>query len=67
MTTIAVVGAKRGLGAAIARTIGAEGLNIALISHNQEGVDALATNESVTARGYATSVGLLRVTQGATQ
>ncbi len=44
MTTIAIVGAGRGLGAAIARRFGAEGLDIALISRNQERLDALATD-----------------------
>ena len=59
MTTIAIAGAGRGLGAAVARRFGAEGFDIALISRNQERVDALAadlTNEGLSARGYAASV-----------
>jgi NADP-dependent 3-hydroxy acid dehydrogenase YdfG len=59
MTTIAIVGAGRGLGAAVARKFGAEGFDIALISRTQEHVDALAadlTSEGLTARGYAASV-----------
>ncbi len=42
MTTIAIVGAGPGLGAAVARRFGAEGFNIALLARNQGRVDALA-------------------------
>jgi NAD(P)-dependent dehydrogenase (short-subunit alcohol dehydrogenase family) len=35
MTTIAIIGAGRGLGAAVARRFGAEGFTIALIARNQ--------------------------------
>ena len=59
MTTIAIVGAGKGLGAAVARKFGAEGFEIALISRNQERVDQLAADlqaEGLTARGYAASV-----------
>jgi NADP-dependent 3-hydroxy acid dehydrogenase YdfG len=59
MTTIAIVGAGRGLGAAVARRFGAEGFAIALISRNQENVDQLAaglTADGHTARGYAADV-----------
>ncbi len=59
MTTIAIVGAGQGLGAAVARKFGAEGLDVALISRNQERVDQLAADlqaEGLTARGYAASV-----------
>lgn len=59
MTTIAIVGAGRGLGAAIARKFGTEGFDVALISRNQERVDALAADlqaEGVKARGYAANV-----------
>jgi NADP-dependent 3-hydroxy acid dehydrogenase YdfG len=59
MTTIAIVGAGRGLGVAVARKFGAEGFDIALISRSQEHVDALAgdlTSEGLSARGYAASV-----------
>ncbi len=59
MTTIAIIGAGPGLGAAVAGRFGAEGFDIALISRSQERVDALAAglaNEGLTARGYAASV-----------
>ena len=59
MTTIAIIGAGRGLGAAVARTFGAEGFRIALISRNQRNVDQLAadlTADGLTARGYAADV-----------
>jgi short-subunit dehydrogenase len=41
MTTVAIVGAGRGLGAAAAR-FGRQGFDIALLSRSQENVDALA-------------------------
>lgn len=59
MTTIAIVGAGRGLGAAVARKFGAEGFDIALISRSQQNVDSLAADlseEGLSARGYAASV-----------
>lgn len=59
MTTIAIVGAGRGLGAAVARRFGSEGLDIALVSRSRERLDALAadlTAQGHTARGYAASV-----------
>lgn len=59
MTTIAIVGAGRGLGAAVARRFGSEGFDIALLSRRQERVDALAADlagEGLTARGYAADV-----------
>ncbi len=59
MTTIAIVGAGHGLGAAVARRFGAEGFSVALISRSQEHVDALAielTSDGLTARGYAANV-----------
>ncbi|WP_324276775.1 SDR family NAD(P)-dependent oxidoreductase [Blastococcus brunescens] len=59
MTTIAIVGAGRGLGAAAARRFGREGFHVALLSRSQENVDALAselTAEGLTAHGYATDV-----------
>lgn len=59
MTTIAIIGAGQGLGAAIARKFGSEGLSVALISRNQERLDSLAadlTSEGITARGYAADV-----------
>lgn len=39
MTTIVIVGAGPGLGAAVARRFGAEGFAVGLISRNQERVD----------------------------
>ena len=59
MTTIAIVGAGAGLGAAVARRFGAEGFAVALISRNQEHVDEIArtlVDEGITARGYAANV-----------
>ena len=59
MTTIAIIGAGQGLGAAIARKFGSEGLSVALISRNQERLDSLAadlTSNGITARGYAADV-----------
>ncbi|MGW6930777.1 SDR family NAD(P)-dependent oxidoreductase [Lentzea sp. NPDC054927] len=59
MTTIAVVGAGQGLGAAVARRFGAEGHRVALISRSQERLDALAAalhSDGLTARGYAADV-----------
>jgi NADP-dependent 3-hydroxy acid dehydrogenase YdfG len=59
MTTIAIVGAGPGLGAAVARKFGAEGFAVALISRNQERLDELAGDlkaEGLTARGYAADV-----------
>jgi NADP-dependent 3-hydroxy acid dehydrogenase YdfG len=59
MTTIAIVGAGPGLGAAIARRFGAEGHSIALVSRSQQRLDQLAgdlTDEGHTAHGYAANV-----------
>lgn len=59
MTTIAIVGAGPGLGAAVARTFGAEGLSIALVARSQDRLAALAADleaEGLTARGYAADV-----------
>lgn len=59
MSTIAIVGAGPGLGAAVARRFGSEGLAVALVSRSQERVDALAADlraEGLTARGYAADV-----------
>jgi short-subunit dehydrogenase len=52
MTTIAIVGAGTGLGAAVARRFGAEGFAVALVSRSQEHVDELArilADEGITA------------------
>ena len=42
MTTIAIVGAGPGLGAATARRFASEGLEVALVSRSRERVDTLA-------------------------
>ncbi|MGO4427734.1 SDR family NAD(P)-dependent oxidoreductase, partial [Streptomyces sp. MCAF7] len=42
MSTIAIIGAGPGLGAAVARRFGREGYGIALISRDQDRLDALA-------------------------
>ena len=44
MTTVAIVGAGPGLGAATARRFGSEGFEVALVSRSRERVDALARN-----------------------
>ncbi|MFD5629745.1 SDR family NAD(P)-dependent oxidoreductase [Streptomyces sp. NPDC127072] len=59
MTTIAIIGAGPGLGAAVARRFGREGHEVALISRSRERVDALAADlarAGVTARGFAADV-----------
>jgi NADP-dependent 3-hydroxy acid dehydrogenase YdfG len=59
MTTIAIVGAGAGLGAAVARRFGAEGFAIALLSRTQQRLDQIAeelTAQGHTARGYAANV-----------
>ncbi|MFC8967070.1 SDR family NAD(P)-dependent oxidoreductase [Streptomyces sp. NPDC057094] len=59
MTTIAVIGAGPGLGTAVARRFGREGFGIALVSRDQERVDALAAelaDAGLTARGFAADV-----------
>ena len=59
MTTLAIIGAGKGLGAAVARRFGREGFAVALISRNQERLDALATElegDGVKAQGFAADV-----------
>ncbi|WP_371598768.1 SDR family NAD(P)-dependent oxidoreductase [Streptomyces sp. NBC_00564] len=59
MTTIAIIGAGPGLGAAVARRFGREGHDVALVSRDRERVDALAaglTGAGITARGFAADV-----------
>ena len=59
MTTLAIVGAGSGLGAAVARRFGSEGFAIALISRNQERADGLAATlvgEGLQAKGFAADV-----------
>ncbi|MFC4244985.1 SDR family NAD(P)-dependent oxidoreductase [Gryllotalpicola reticulitermitis] len=56
MTTLAIIGAGRQLGEALARRFGREGFSIALISRSQQHVDALAADleaDGLTAAGYA--------------
>jgi short-subunit dehydrogenase len=59
MTTVAIVGAGPGLGAATARRFAAEGFEIALVSRSRDHVDALAAelaDDGVRARGYVADV-----------
>ncbi|MCP9490864.1 MAG: SDR family NAD(P)-dependent oxidoreductase [Solirubrobacteraceae bacterium MAG38_C4-C5] len=59
MTTIAIIGAGQGLGAAVARRFGSEGFAVGLVSRNQERVDGLAAalaGEGIKARGFAADV-----------
>ena len=59
MTTIAIVGAGTGLGAAVARRFGRQGFDVALVSRTREHLDALAADlggEGVNARGFAADV-----------
>ncbi|RDI01021.1 short subunit dehydrogenase [Curtobacterium sp. AG1037] len=59
MTTIAIVGAGKGLGAAVAERFGREGFAVALISRNQDRLDSLAAQlgeSGVTAKGFAANV-----------
>ena len=58
-TTIAVVGAGTGLGAAVARRFGRAGFAVALVSRGRDRVEALAaalTDEGITAQGFAADV-----------
>jgi short-subunit dehydrogenase len=59
VSTIAIVGAGQGLGAAAARRFGAEGLSVGLISRNQGRLDALAAElaaDGVQAEGFVADV-----------
>jgi short-subunit dehydrogenase len=59
MSTIAVIGAGPGLGAAVARRFGAEGFAVALIARDKSKLDNMAadlSSQGVTARGYAADV-----------
>lgn len=59
MTTIAIVGAGPGLGAAVARRFGAKGFAVGLISRKQERADGLAAqlvSDGVQAKGFAADV-----------
>jgi len=74
MTTLAIIGAGKGLGAAVARRFGREGFAVALISRHQGRVDALAAElegDGVQAKGYAADVrdpdSIAKVLEQATQ
>src|ERR1700712_1534971 len=59
MTTLAIIGAGSGLGAAVARRFGSEGFSVGLISRNQGRLDALADDlagDGVHAQGFAADV-----------
>jgi NADP-dependent 3-hydroxy acid dehydrogenase YdfG len=59
MTTLAIVGAGSGLGAAVARRFAREGFSVALISRSQSRLDDLAAqlrSEGITAKGFAADV-----------
>jgi short-subunit dehydrogenase len=59
MTTIAIVGAGPGLGAAVARRFGREGFAVALFARDRERLDALVRDlagDGVRARGFAADV-----------
>ncbi|MBC7633585.1 SDR family NAD(P)-dependent oxidoreductase [Aeromicrobium sp.] len=59
MTSIAIIGAGKGLGAAVARRFGREGFTVGLISRNQGRLDALAeelAQDGVQAQGFAADV-----------
>lgn len=59
MTTIAIIGAGHGLGAAVARRFAAEGFAVGLVSRSQERVDGLAAtlvSDGVRAQGFAADV-----------
>ncbi|AWW36946.1 dehydrogenase [Streptomyces sp. AS58] len=59
MTTIAVIGAGPGLGAAVARRFGREGHDVALVARDRARLDALAADlagEGITARAFIADV-----------
>ncbi|SNY47110.1 SDR family NAD(P)-dependent oxidoreductase [Paractinoplanes atraurantiacus] len=57
MTTLAIVGAGEGLGAAVARRFGAEGFHVALLARRQDRLDKLGSElKGVNSRGYAADV-----------
>lgn len=59
MTTIAIIGAGPGLGAAVARRFGAEGFAVGLISRSQARAEALAeelSKDGVHAQGFTADV-----------
>ncbi|MCY1137145.1 SDR family NAD(P)-dependent oxidoreductase [Actinoplanes sp. Pm04-4] len=57
MTTIAIIGAGPGLGAAVARRFGAEGFDVALVARGREHLDKLVAElTGINARGYVADV-----------
>ena len=59
MSTIAIIGAGPGMGLAIARTFGSRGFQVALISRNQDKLDALAGQlgtKGITAAGFTADI-----------
>lgn len=59
MTTMVIVGAGRGLGAASARQFGSDGFDVALVARDQDRLDALAAaldQDGVHAQGFAADV-----------
>ncbi|WIB61413.1 SDR family NAD(P)-dependent oxidoreductase [Curtobacterium sp. MCLR17_007] len=59
MTTIAIIGAGKGLGLAVARRFAREGFAVALVARNQDRVDALAAElrqDGHSAAGYTPNV-----------
>ena len=59
MTTLAIIGAGKGLGAAVARRFGKEGFAVALVSRHQGRLDALAAEleqDGVQAQGFVADV-----------
>jgi NAD(P)-dependent dehydrogenase (short-subunit alcohol dehydrogenase family) len=59
VTTLAIIGAGRGLGAAVARRFGREGFTVGLISRHQGRLDALAAElaeAGVQAQGFTADV-----------
>lgn len=59
MTTLAIIGAGKGLGAAVARRFGKEGFSVALVSRHQGRLDALAAEleqDGVQAQGFVADV-----------
>lgn len=58
-TTMAIIGAGAGLGAAAARRFGSEGFSVGLIARNQDRLDALADElgqAGITAQGFAADI-----------
>lgn len=58
-STIAIVGAGPGMGAAIARTFGAQGFNVALIARNRAKLDTLVADlarEGITAAAFPADI-----------